>query len=68
MYLIFFWVKREKPKKQRKENQCPRGRMRQGGGRTYQNHDAQLVSLLGWAVLPPLGLGMPTAGWAGAGM
>jgi len=33
----------------------------------YQCHDAQWVSLLGWAVLPPSGLGVPTAGWAGAG-
>ena len=32
---------------------------------TYQSHDAQLVSLLRQAVLPPSGLGQ---GWAGASM
>ena len=70
MYLIFFWVKREKPKnKQRKKKTSVLG---EGCGReeadTYQSHDAQPVSLLGWAVLPPSGLGVPTVGRAGAGM
>ena len=70
MYLIFFWVKREKPKN--KQTKKKTSVLEEGCGReeadTYQSHDAQSVSLLGWAVLPPLGLEAPTAGWAGAGM
>ena len=33
MYLIFFWVKREKPKNKQKKTSVPGGRMQQGGGR-----------------------------------
>jgi len=68
MYLIFFWVKREKPENKQKKTSV----LGEGWGReeadTYQSHDAQPVSLLGWAVLPPSRLEMPTAGQAGAGM
>ena len=69
MYLIFFWVKREKPKKQTKKKTSVLGeRCGREEAEAYQSHDAQPVSLLGWAVLPPSGHGVPTAGRAGAGM
>ena len=71
MYLIFFWVKREKPKKQTKKRKpVSWGKDAAGRRQTHTrvmmpSHDVSLPCL---AVLPPLGLEAPTAGRAGAGM
>ena len=65
MYLIFFWVKREKTNKQKKTSVLAEGRGREEAD-TYQSHDAQLVYFPHRAVAPPLGHGAHTAGWAGA--
>ena len=51
MYLIFFWVKREKPKN--KQTKKKTSVLEEGCGReeadTCQSHDAQPVSLPRWA-------------------
>ena len=67
MYLIFFWVKREKTNKQKKTSVLGEGRGREEAD-TYQSHEAQLVFLWIRAVLPPFRHAAPSAGWEGAGM
>ena len=65
MYLILFWVKRKKKtktnKQKKKTSVLGEGCSREEAD-TYQSHDAQLVSLLRQAVLPPSGLGQGRAG------
>ena len=67
MYLIFFWVKREKTNQQKKSSVLREGRGRKEAD-TYHSHEAQLPCVPRRAVPPPLGLGAPSAGRAGAGM
>ena len=67
MYLIFFWVKREKTNKQKKTSVLREGRGREEAD-TYQSHEAQLVFFWLRAGLPPFGHGAPSAGREGAGM
>jgi len=66
MYLIFFWVKRDKTNKQKKTSVLGEGRGREEAD-TYPSRDAQLVYFLRRAVPPLLGLGAPTAARAEAG-
>ena len=67
MYLIFFWVKREKTNKQKKTYVLGEGRGRKEAD-TYHRHEAQLAYFLRRAVPPPSGLGAPSAGRTGANM
>ena len=67
MYLIFFWVKREKTNKEKKNSVLGEGRGMEEAD-TYQSHDALLVYLPCRAVPPPSGLGAPSDARAGAGM
>ena len=67
MYLIFFWVKREKTNKQKKTYVLGEGRGRKEAD-TYHSHEAQLAYFLRRAVPPPSGLGAPSAGRTGANM
>ena len=66
MYLIFFWVKREKTNKQKKTSVLGEGTA--GRRQTHTSHEAQLVYFPRRAVPPHSGLGAPSAGGAGAGM
>ena len=67
MYLIFFWVKREKTKQKNPQTSV----LGEGHGReeadTYQSHDAQPVYFPRRAVRHPPGCGSPAAGRGGAG-
>ena len=65
MYLIFFWVKREKPKgKQKKRKPVSWGK--DAAGRR-QTHTSVMMPSGSPSCTGPLGLGAPTAQRAGAG-